>query len=70
MDTYAHLVSTRRLRSVRIPPAAMPEGMAVRQRGHTAIVMRIAAAFAILALMAVGLLIAEPWDALRALLHP
>ncbi|MDB4938977.1 MAG: hypothetical protein JWP87_5949 [Labilithrix sp.] len=71
MAALTDLVATKKVPRFRIPPAAMREDIVAARRDDTALLLRISAGLAVLTLMAVGLLIAEPWETLRPwLLHP
>ena len=71
MDAFAELVETKRVRRFRVPPAAFPESKRAARRDDAALLMRIFAGLAMLTLLAVIVLIAEPWEALRPwLLRP
>lgn len=66
MYTVADQVSTKKVRRFRVPPAALTEQAAAARRDRAARIMRIFAALAVLLLVGVSVLIAEPWNVLHA----
>ena len=71
MDGPASLVPTKKVRRFVIPPEALTDAQRAARHDDAPRLMRISAVLAVLTLVAIALLIAEPWETLRPwLLRP